>query len=339
MVKKLSQEKRGQIIGYLEDGLSVREISEKTGVGKSTVGEIRKSVGIIEQIAPQGRPNKLTPQETRLIVRKLNTGQMQTVVEVTKHLNTERDDPINAETVRRAVKKQGMKAVYKKKKPLLEKRHKKARLAFANKYKEWTEDDWAKVIWSDETKINLLGSDGVKWVWEKKGEGLISREIIGTKKFGGGNIMVWGCMTWEGVGLCVEVEGRMDAQQYVDILETGLHGTIEKYGMDVEDIIFQQDNDPKHTSNLAKEWFQNQGVHILEWPAQSPDLNPIEHLWFLLKRYIYDYPEPAKGVHDLWDRVVEAWSKITQDQVRDLIKSMPGRIEAVVKAKGGNTKY
>lgn len=233
----------------------------------------------------------------------------------------------------------GMRSVVKKKKPLLSKFHKKARLNFANLYKEWTEDDWKQVIWSDESKINRLGSDGIKYTWKKKGEGLLDREIIGTKKFGGGNIMVWGCMGWEGVGDMIYVEGRMDADQYVGILDDGLLSSVEKFGMDVEDIIFQQDNDPKHTSKKAKQWFEDQEIQLLEWPAQSPDLNPIEHLWGILKKRIYNYEEEADGVNELWDRAAKAWLEITPEEVQNLIKSMPRRIHAVIKARGGHTKY
>ena len=77
-------------------------------------------------------------------------------------------------------------------------------------------------IWSDETKINRIGSDGKQRVWEQVGEGLIEREVQGTVKFGGGNIMVWGCMGWNGVGELAEVEGKMDADWYVEILEDHL---------------------------------------------------------------------------------------------------------------------
>ena len=99
-------------------------------------------------------------------------------------------------------------------------------------------EDWKRIIWSDETKINRLGSDGKQWVWKQKGEGLIEREIQGTVKFGGGNLMVWGCMGWNGVGQLVEVEGRMDANQYVDILENHLLPSIEESGISSEDLIF-----------------------------------------------------------------------------------------------------
>ena len=79
-----------------------------------------------------------------------------------------------------------MKAVKKKKKPLLKQQHCKACMDFAIAYQHWTVDDWRKVLFSDETKINCLGSDGVKWAWKKEGEGLVEAEVDGTLKFGGG---------------------------------------------------------------------------------------------------------------------------------------------------------
>ena len=70
-----------------------------------------------------------------------------------------------------------MKAAVKRKRPLLKKRHRDARLDFALAHKDWTVEDWKRVIWSDETKINRLGSDGRKWVWKKPGEGLNDRLV------------------------------------------------------------------------------------------------------------------------------------------------------------------
>ena len=80
-------------------------------------------------------------------------------------------------------------------------------------------EDWKRVIWSDKTKINRIGSDGQEYMWKRKGEGLIAREIQGTIKFERGSLMVWDYIGWNGVGILSEVEGRIDADQYVAILE------------------------------------------------------------------------------------------------------------------------
>jgi transposase len=256
-----------------------------------------------------------------------------------KHINTIIPNPVSSQTVRNVLKRHSFKAVTKKKKPLLTAKHRKQRLAFALKHQEWTVEDWKRVIWSDETKINRLGSDGKQWVWKQVGEGLIEREIQGTVKFGGGNIMVWGCMGWDGVGQLAEVEGRMNADQYVDILENNLLPSMEECEIPAEDLIFQQDNDPKHTSNKARIWMEGNDITLLDWPPQSPDLNPLEHLWQHIKVELCKFPTQAKGVWQIWNRVAEVWGKIEPEVCQRLIESMPRRLEAVIKAKGGHTKY
>ena len=114
---------------------------------------------------------------------------------------------------------------------------------------------------------------------------------------------------------------------------------MEESGIPEGDIIFQQDNDPKHTSRRAQRWFEEQDIKLLDWPVQSPNLNPIEHTWNHLKRCLSDYENAPTGVHQLWERVVVEWEKISVEQCQKWIESMPRRIEAVIKAKGAHTKY
>ena len=195
------------------------------------------------------------------------------------------------------------------------------------------------MVWSDETKINRLGSDGRKWAWKKKGEGLSEHLVEGTLKFGGGSMMVWGCILWEGVGYACKIDGKMDGDLYVSILEEDLQASLEFYDKTQQDIIFQQDNDPKHTSKVAKAWFQDNNLQVLQWPAQSPDLNPIEHCWQHLKKKLGEYEHPPSGILELWERVQKEWEGIPKEVCQDLISSMPRRVAAVLKAKGGYTKY
>ena len=151
--------------------------------------------------------------------------------------------------------------------------------------------------------------------------------------------MLWGCMSTSGVGYACRIDGRMDTALYVEILSGELMQSLAHFGMEVEDIIFQHDNDPKHVSNLARRWLTENEVEVLDWPAQSPDLNPIEHLWHHLKRRLSNYESEPKSIHELWVRVETEWDKIPTNVCKYLIDTMPARISAVLKAKGGYTKY
>ena len=125
--------------------------------------------------------------------------------------------------------------------------------------------------------------------------------------------MMWGCMTWEEVGDACKIDGKMDGDLYVQILDEELQEGIKFYNKTKDDIIFHQDNDPKHTCKKAKQWFQDHEYQIMDWPAQFPDINPIEHFWHHLKKKLAGYNIPPKGILELWDRVEEEWNKIPSE--------------------------
>ena len=339
-MKHISKEISNNIISLLDNGLSLRQIATQLGVSHTTVMRERMKARPNIQKRQGGQPTKLTITDKRQIIRTITSGKVDTAVQLVQELRTTTTTHVGADTIRRSLKQAGMKAITKKKKPRLLPRHIRQRLDFALCHQHWTVEDWKRVIWSDETKINRLGSDGRKWAWKKRGDNqLADRHVQGTVKFGGGSLMLWGCMTAQGVGYTCRIDRRMDAEVYTGILDDYLLPTIEYYNLDKDTVIFQQDNDPKHTSHAAREWFQGNEIEVLEWPAQSPDLSPIEHLWEYLKRKLAGYKTEPSGMLELWERVETELDKITPEVCMKLIESMPRRIAAVLKARGGYTKY
>jgi len=338
-MQKISNQKRTDAVALLNQGLSYKKIAAKLSISKSTVRNIRKSLAPARQNPRAGRPKLLSSRDEQFIIRKITSGEADTAVEARQSIEECHRIQVSADTVRRTLKNSGLRARAKVKKPYLKPQHIKARLEFANRHKDWTVEDWKRVIWSDETKINRFSSDGRKWCWKSPGKELQPNHVQPTVKFGGGSIMVWGCMTARGPGYMTKIDNGLDAELYCRILGEELQQTIEWYELDRSRLIFQHDNDPKHTAKRTLEWLQEHSIQVLEWPAQSPDLNPIEHLWDVLKRKLATYETPPSGMLELWERVEAEWNKVTEADCMGLIESMPQRVAAVIKAKGGYTKY
>lgn len=338
-MKKLSVAKQNSIIKLLEAGLSSRKIAVQVGVGRVSVDNIRKEFMPNAEKPPKGRPRKLSAQDKRRLVRQVTSGKADTATQVMRDLCSTTKMEISAQTVRRALKEAGLKSVTKKKSPRLLPRHVKERYEFAITHQHWTVDDWKRVVWSDETKINRLNSDGRKWVWKKRSGELTEQHVQGTVQFGGGNIMLWGCMTPNGVGHACRIDNRMDSDLYVRILGDEFLSTLEYYALEPDAIIFQHDNASVHTTQKVKNWLKDNHIEVLKWPAQSPDLNPIEHLWWELKKRLAAYETEPSSIHELWERVEREWEAIPAEVCLNLIESMPRRVAAVLKAKGKYTKY
>jgi hypothetical protein len=113
-------------------------------------------------------------------------------------------------------------------------------------------------------------------------------------------------MTPQGVGNMCKIDGRMDAKLYSNTLQDDLLAVVEFYGWRGMSSSFN----PKHTSQSARKWFQDNDINVLKWPAQPPDLNPIENLQFHLKRQLAAYEAPPAGIHELCQWVQVKWEQI-----------------------------
>ncbi|KAG1608879.1 hypothetical protein G6F45_013500 [Rhizopus arrhizus] len=177
----------------------------------------------------------------------------------------------------------GLTSFVKPQKPLLSEVNRRKRLDWALNHVDWTIEDWKRVIWSDETKVNRFGSDGKLYAWKQPNEKLKRRHVKQTVKHGGGSLMVWSCISWYGVGYIVDVGKNMDKNVYLSVLQDDLvksmTGYCEENDLIMADFEFMQDNDPKHKSKIVSEWLSKQDFSTMEWPPQSPDLNPIENMW------------------------------------------------------------
>jgi transposase len=154
-------------------------------------------------------------------------------------------------------------------------------------------------------------------------------------RFGGGGVMVWGAISHGWKSALVTINGNLTAQRYMDLVLTPhVIPRLNQTGQ-----TFMQDNARPHVARVSMAHLRQNQVNTLPWPACSPDLNPIEHLWDILDRRVRERDPLPESVPQLQRALLEEWNRIPQQQINRLIASMPRRCQAVVRSRGGPTRY
>lgn len=149
--------------------------------------------------------------------------------------------------------------------------------------------------------------------------------------------MIWGSMSARGVGNLHFVEGIMNANKYINVLQNNLIPQIEQMRLNNIECIFQQDGVACHTAKKVKDWMLENNIPVLKWTSSSPDLSPIETLWHIMKKKLRS--NPARTVPQLRTRLQEIWNSFTLDDCQTLVNTMSRRIEAVITRKGDVTQW
>jgi transposase len=334
---------RARIHVLREEGYTYQQIASRENIPLSTVAGICKRTSEAQSYDDKprsGRPRIFSDYQERKVKSLIISRKFETAVDIQAHLEVQEDTKVSTQTIRNTLQRRGLHSAIKSKKPFLSYKHRRQRMEFARKYKNWTIENWKQVIWSDESKFEIFGSRCHQYCWKTSGDLLKDSYVQPTVKFNGGSNMIWGCMTSQGVGSLCHIEETLDGELYREILKDDLlvH-TLQWYGLKVKDIIFQQDNDPKHTAKLTKQWLIDNKVTTLDWPSQSPDLNPIEHLWDEIDRRLRKLPSKITSKKDLWEKIQDIWNQISIIDCLKLIETMPTRIQDVLKAKGSYTRW
>ncbi len=284
-----------------------------------TIQQFNKT-GSTQNRPRRGRPKKLCARSQRHIQRLCLGNRRMSAASIAAEVEGVGGQPVSAQTIRRTLHQIGLHGCRRRRKPLLKMMHKKARKQFAEDKQTKDMDYWNHVLWSDETKINLFGSDGVKRVCRQPGEEYKYKCVLNTVKYGGGSVMVWGCMSAAGTGELLCIEGTMNANRYCDILKQSRIPSFRRLGCRA---VFQHDNDPKHTSKMTNALVKKLRVQAI-CEAYS------NGRWRSAK---------SLNIHQLRDVVMEEWKRNPVSTCESLVNSMPKRVKAVLENNCGHTKY
>jgi len=346
MVKQLNDRQESYVKGLIDSGrLTYREIQGKfkekysRTISLETLFRISKRSRKIkhQKMLPQNQKST-TPKQDRLIFRVVKSHRWNSWAEIALILKIEKNIDISINTIKRRCKEFGLKSFVAKKGPALTPKKIQKRLEFAQKYKNWKKEDWEKVIFLDESKIGL-SNDYAGLIYVKRTANSKNKEDCykHQEKFQKGNVKIWGSISSQGPGPLELIEKNMTGAIYKEILETHLFKFVSNLGIE-EDYKVLQDNDPKHKSKIVQGFLDEKEISVFsDYPPNSPDLNPIEHAWALLKVKVAK--RKPKNIQELSDIIKDEWSKMNKPMILSLVHSMPDRLSKVIRNNGGKTDY
>ena len=266
MTPNIDSSIKKSIIKLHGENHSIRKIADDLKLSKSAVGRVIKDFKDTGKILPpkkNGRPRITSPRQDRLIKKMALDDRFQTAASISREVHASHDIKASRKTVSRRLNEIGLFARSPAKKPLISNKNKKIRLSFAQEHVLWTDDQWRNVFFSDESKFNVFGSDGKKFVRRFVGERLNKKCTKKTVKFGGGSVMVFGMISWDGTTDLVRLITRVNGTIYKNMLRDHVIPILRN--SECENPIFMQDNAPCHKAKHVMEFLKEQNVDVLDY--------------------------------------------------------------------------
>ncbi|KAI7942321.1 hypothetical protein MJO28_012348 [Puccinia striiformis f. sp. tritici] len=305
--KHLTTEQKAKVVGMKASGLTVLQVSRLAELPRSTVDSIlmrNRERGTVETTKRPGRPRKTTDRDSRELKDVLESNRKTKLSEVGDMIQTQVCD----RTPRKRIRNLGYNSCVAVKKPYVNNKQKKNRLRFAREHSSWTVADWERVIWSDESSFEIGKNSELVRVWRTKQQKYNLECLEPTFKSGRSSTMVGGAF----------------------------------FGITKTPLVFIPPGQRKAADfirNLSAKFRAEAKIDkIPKWPSQSPDLNPIENVWKVLKTNVQNFYHP-RSVDEMHEALRQAWDDFPSSTLIHIIDSMPGRMQAVIEAEGGPTRW
>ncbi|GFW29782.1 transposable element Tcb2 transposase [Trichonephila clavipes] len=301
---------RGRIIGKLEEGLSVTSVAAEFGIAHSIISRLWRqfqTTGTAIRGFSSGRPRGTTPADDRYIVLQARRNRRQTAGEIARHTTQATGRPISRFTVARRLHGGGLFARRPVRCVPLTPAHRRRRSLWCREHRNWRDNEWGRVLFTEEYSLLIAYSSG------ESGEAAI---IPRTSLKGTGSV--------NGTRYCNKI-----LLPYVRLFRGAM-------GLQ---FLFMNDNSPCHRTVAAKQLLESEDIERMDWPARSPDLNPIEHVWDFLGRRLAARTLPPVTIRELRLALQDEWAAMPQQLIDTLILSMGRRCETCLAVRGDHIPY
>jgi len=337
---RLSQGQRHHALGLAEGGVPITQIAQRMGCTRRTIQRLierQQETGSVDDRPRPGRERVTTPGQDRHIRLMHLRDRFRTAAQTARETQGVNHRPVSSSTVERRLRSSGLTARRPYRGNLLTQPRRERRLQWCRAHSRWTRQQWNTVLFTDESRFCVSRADGRERVWRRTGERYADACVRQADRWGGPSVMVWAGISNRYRTPLVVIQGILNARRYIDeVLEPHMVPFMEQH----QDLaIFQQDNARAHSARLTMNFLNENNINVMEWPAFSPDLSPIEHLWDQLGQGIQRRTPRPTTRNQLIQALQEEWNNVPQHRIQTLVSSMRRRCIACVDARGGHIPY
>ncbi|GFV92222.1 transposable element Tcb2 transposase [Trichonephila clavipes] len=317
-----------------ECGCRVRNCSQHRFTTLETISNYRNSYRGFSS----GRPRGTTPADDRYIVLQARRNRRQTAGEIARHTTQATGRPISRFTVARRLNGGSLFARRPVRCVPLTTAHRRRCSLWRREHRNWRDNEWGRVLFTDEGRFSLSSDSHRILIWRQRGSRNHPSNIIERDRYGGRGVLVWGgIMLGSRTDLHIFDADSVNGTHYCnEILLPSVRLFRGAMGLQ---FLFMDDNAPCHRTVAAEQLLESEDIERMDWPARSPDLNPIEHVWDFLGRCLAARTLPPVTIRELRLTLQDEWAAMPQQLIDTLILSMGRRYETCLAVRGDHIPY